>query len=46
MPDIKHAITIDAPAAAVEPLVKTPESLAAWWAEDVAAVDRSPRGDT
>lgn len=39
MPNIKHAITIDAPVNKVEPLVKTPSGLAAWWAEDVAARD-------
>src|SRR5919108_4600535 len=39
MPTIKHTITIAAPLNTVETLVKTPQGLAAWWAEDVAARD-------
>jgi hypothetical protein len=37
MPDICHAITIDAPSDRVAQLVSSPEGFAAWWAEDVQA---------
>jgi hypothetical protein len=37
MPDIRHAITIDAPIDRVAPLVSSSKGLAAWWAEDVEA---------
>ena len=35
MPDIKHLISIDRPAADVFPLVSTGHGFAQWWAEDV-----------
>jgi uncharacterized protein YndB with AHSA1/START domain len=35
MPDIKHAIQIDAPPAAVLPLVGTADGFKQWWAADV-----------
>lgn len=35
MPDIRHLITIDRPAAEVFALVSTGTGLAQWWAEDV-----------
>jgi uncharacterized protein YndB with AHSA1/START domain len=35
MPDIKHLITIDRPAADVFPLVSSGHGFAQWWAEDV-----------
>jgi len=37
MPDIRHAITVDAPSDRVAQLVSSPEGFAAWWAEDVQA---------
>ena len=41
MPDICHAITIDAPIDRVAPLVSSPKGLAAWWTEDVEALPDS-----
>ena len=41
MPDIRHAITIDASIDRVAPLVSSPKGLAAWWAEDVEALPDS-----
>jgi uncharacterized protein YndB with AHSA1/START domain len=38
MPDIRHAITINAPPERVAALVESADGLAAWWAEDVDAV--------
>lgn len=35
MPDIRHAIQIDAPPSAIYPLISTPSGWAQWWAEDV-----------
>lgn len=42
MPDIQHAIVIDAPADQLLPLVSTPEGLARWWAEDVITARDTP----
>ncbi len=42
MPDIRHAITIDAPRDRVAHLVSSPEGLATWWTEDVERVPNSP----
>lgn len=36
MADIRHAIDISAPAAAIYPLVSTAAGLAQWWAADVS----------
>jgi hypothetical protein len=36
MPDIRHAITIEAPAEQVYPLVSTAAGMGQWWAEDVS----------
>jgi uncharacterized protein YndB with AHSA1/START domain len=35
MPDIRHSISIDAPAAQILPLISSGSGLAQWWAEDV-----------
>lgn len=41
MPDIRHAITIDAPRDSVARLVSSAPGLAAWWAEDITPVPGS-----
>jgi uncharacterized protein YndB with AHSA1/START domain len=35
MPDIKMAVSIDAPPGKIFPLIATPRGLSAWWAADV-----------
>ncbi len=42
MPDIRHAITVDAPSDRVSQLVSAADGLAVWWAEDVVKVPGSP----
>jgi hypothetical protein len=41
MPDIRHAITVDAPSDRVSQLVSSADGLAMWWAEDVVKVPGS-----
>ncbi len=41
MPDIRHAIVINAPVDRIRSLVASPAGLAAWWAEDVSEVPNS-----
>jgi hypothetical protein len=38
MPDIRHAIPIDAPPDRLTELVSSPDGFTAWWAEDVTLV--------
>jgi uncharacterized protein YndB with AHSA1/START domain len=42
MPDLRHSITIAAPAEAVFQLVAAPEGLARWWAADVEVHAANP----
>ncbi|HJZ62444.1 MAG TPA: SRPBCC domain-containing protein [Miltoncostaeaceae bacterium] len=40
MPDIRHRVGIDAPAATVYEAIATPEGLSAWWTRDVRGEGR------
>ncbi|MGB6393071.1 MAG: SRPBCC domain-containing protein [Candidatus Acidiferrales bacterium] len=46
MPEIRHAISIEAALAEVFPLISTGEGFTKWWAADVVAVPQSAETDS